>query len=35
MMKGETSVSWDYLIVDCEYDTTFIPMKNIKYHEEF
>ena len=35
MLKWEVSISWDYLVCDTEFDATFIPMKNIKYHETF
>lgn len=27
--------SWDFLKFDSDYDTTFIPLKNIKYYEEY
>lgn len=35
MLKWDVYISWDYLVCDTDYDATFIPMKNIKYHETF
>lgn len=35
MMKWEHYPSGDYLVVDTHYDSTFIPLKNIRYYEVF
>lgn len=35
MQKWEIYTSWPYLVVDTEYDATFIPMKNVKYYEKY